>query len=233
MLNLRRLAPFASHLLHNRCNAAAAAATKAPAPANPSVTFKRATKNPPSLANPLITCKQKRFNLEAGTKTLPSVVPKFGTIELASAGWKHHKAKGDFFTIHPSVDIVTIGSDETTAAVDDEPLTFDTFNLDERLLANLSALLATRDCSAIQARALPQILTGNHTLIAAETGCGKTLAYLVPIVQQLVQRKKELAMLHSVGVDVDSEFNAPRALVLTPGRELGKVLNAVIELKPI
>lgn len=227
MLKLRRLLSLSTVLVPNHCNAFAVAATATNVSSRHPPSTPKQSKILPAL--PQITCKVKRFNLEAGTRP-PSGSLKFGTIELASAGWNHHKAKGDFFTIHPSSNWPFNG--DALNANDDECLPFDKFGLDECLLANLNTLLAnsiessrtpdmsqTLLCSAVQARALPQILAGDHTLIAAETGCGKTLAYLVPIVQQLLQRNKMIAARER------DEMNTPRALVLTPGRELGNVQN--------
>jgi len=54
------------------------------------------------------------------------------------------------------------------------------------------------------------ILAGRHTMIAAETGCGKTLAYLLPIIHQVLEWKTLLP----------DKLNTPLALILTPNREL-------------
>ncbi|XP_050298966.1 probable ATP-dependent RNA helicase DDX28 isoform X2 [Anthonomus grandis grandis] len=49
---------------------------------------------------------------------------------------------------------------------------------------------------------------GVHTLLAAETGCGKTIAYLLPIIQALLQDNKP------------RELNSPRVVIVVPNREL-------------
>lgn len=56
----------------------------------------------------------------------------------------------------------------------------------------------------VQAAAIPQALEGKDVLATAQTGTGKTLAFLIPIMEQFLQRKT-----HGVG-----------ALVLVPTREL-------------
>lgn len=171
-------------------------------------------------ATPLISCKQKKFNLTLGTK-LPQK-SKFGSIELASQGWKHHKAKGDFFTIHPSIQV------ENRVPGNDITASFDQLGLDPRIVKNLAKFFNVTQCTYVQREGIPQMLAGDHTLIAAETGCGKTLAYLVPIVQQILQSKKQSRAGGGL-----LNFNSPIGLVLTPGRELGKcsVSNIFIIIK--
>jgi ATP-dependent RNA helicase RhlE len=56
----------------------------------------------------------------------------------------------------------------------------------------------------IQAQAIPAVLSGRDVLAGAQTGTGKTAAFVLPILQQLG----------------NSAGRAPRALVLTPTREL-------------
>ena len=56
----------------------------------------------------------------------------------------------------------------------------------------------------IQARAIPAVLEGRDVLAQAQTGTGKTAAFVLPILQKLGR----------------SEGRLPRALVLTPTREL-------------
>jgi ATP-dependent RNA helicase RhlE len=83
--------------------------------------------------------------------------------------------------------------------------TFDELRLAEPLLRALRAE-AHRHLTPIQAEAIPQILTGRDVLATAQTGTGKTAAFLLPVMQRL-----------SGGC---SQPGAPRALVLVPTREL-------------
>lgn len=62
----------------------------------------------------------------------------------------------------------------------------------------------------IQERAIQTILDGQNTVLAAETGCGKTLAYLVPLIDQILNWKPLL----------QRPFNSPLGLIITPSREL-------------
>lgn len=166
---------------------------------------------------PRITCKIQKFNLNQGERNHAGN-SKFGSIELATRGWGHNKAKGDYFTIHPQP-LLTHTSEHTdqsaSMSAEDSSKTFDKLGLSPSILTNLHRNLNVTHCTYIQYEGIPQILAGDHTILAAETGCGKTLAYLVPIIEQMVQRKKE----RSSGGLV---FNTPQALVLTPSRELGK-----------
>ncbi len=60
----------------------------------------------------------------------------------------------------------------------------------------------------IQAQAIPAILSGCDVLAAAQTGTGKTAAFVLPILQRLAEAQ------------AGSPRKLPRALVLTPTREL-------------
>lgn len=75
----------------------------------------------------------------------------------------------------------------------------------------------------IQQIAIPKILANQHTLIAAETGCGKTVAYLLPIIQNLLKRKR------TVNTDSTTEFNTPKVLIITPSRELTQQIGEVCD----
>lgn len=63
-----------------------------------------------------------------------------------------------------------------------------------------------------QALGIPTILKEKNTLLAAETGCGKTLAYLTPLIQKILAHKQK--------VKSNNQLNSPLALVIVPGREL-------------
>jgi ATP-dependent RNA helicase RhlE len=63
----------------------------------------------------------------------------------------------------------------------------------------------------VQAAAIPQALAGKDVLATAQTGTGKTLAFLIPIVEQLLPRGERAREDKTRGVT---------ALVLVPTREL-------------
>ncbi|NVM37720.1 MAG: DEAD/DEAH box helicase [Candidatus Lokiarchaeota archaeon] len=64
--------------------------------------------------------------------------------------------------------------------------------------------------TAVQKKAIPLVLDGNHIMAQARTGSGKTLAFILPIVEQL-------------------EYINNEALILVPTRELAKQINSVIK----
>ena len=68
----------------------------------------------------------------------------------------------------------------------------------------------------IQARAIPAVLEGRDVLAGAQTGTGKTAAFVLPILQKLAGLGAGTTPIGGVNPD----RRAPRALVLTPTREL-------------
>jgi ATP-dependent RNA helicase RhlE len=80
---------------------------------------------------------------------------------------------------------------------------FATLKIQSELLAGLRDLGFTQP-TPIQTQAIPPALEGRDLLACAMTGSGKTVAFLVPIVQRLIAKPRRTT----------------RALVLTPTREL-------------
>ncbi|QDH71325.1 ATP-dependent RNA helicase RhlB [Marilutibacter alkalisoli] len=94
----------------------------------------------------------------------------------------------------------------------DKPLTdvtFESFGLHPSLLAGLEGAGFTR-CTPIQAMTLPIALAGRDVAGQAQTGTGKTLAFLVAVMNRLLTRP---ALAERKPED-------PRALILAPTREL-------------
>ncbi len=94
----------------------------------------------------------------------------------------------------------------------DKPLTdvtFSAFELHPDLLAGLESAGFTR-CTPIQALTLPVALRGGDVAGQAQTGTGKTLAFLVAVMNRLLTRP---ALAERKPED-------PRALILAPTREL-------------
>lgn len=67
------------------------------------------------------------------------------------------------------------------------------------------------NCNSLQSLAIPHVLDGKNTLITSETGNGKTLSYIAPMLQQIAERKK---------VQPELPMNSPMGLVIVPGKEL-------------
>jgi superfamily II DNA/RNA helicase len=91
-------------------------------------------------------------------------------------------------------------------------LTFTEFNLDEKLLDGLSAM-GFNKATPIQEQAIPLILE-NHDLVAcAQTGTGKTAAYLLPVLNKIIH----------------AETRHLNTLILSPTRELAQQIDQQIE----
>jgi ATP-dependent RNA helicase RhlE len=86
---------------------------------------------------------------------------------------------------------------------EDATLPFTSLKLDPSLLRGLKELGFTRP-TPIQADAIPPALEGQDVLACAMTGSGKTAAFLLPILHQLLDKPRRTT----------------RALVITPTREL-------------
>ena len=84
-------------------------------------------------------------------------------------------------------------------------MSFSTFGLDPRLQKSVAALGFTQP-TPIQFATIPAALTGQDILGSAETGTGKTAAYLLPLMQRLLA--------------APARGHALRVLVLVPTREL-------------
>src|SRR5437867_2553015 len=94
------------------------------------------------------------------------------------------------------------------------PVPFASFNLDARILEGIRDLGFT-ETRPIQSAVIPLALAGHDLIACAETGTGKTAAFVVPMVQWLIARSAATS-------ETDSAASAPRslALILAPTREL-------------
>lgn len=88
-------------------------------------------------------------------------------------------------------------------------MSFQSLGLEPRLLEGVSQMGYT-DPTPIQAQAIPQILAGRDVVGVAQTGTGKTAAFVLPMLQRTPTRQ---------GV---------RALIVTPTRELALQISEVI-----
>jgi ATP-dependent RNA helicase RhlB len=88
-------------------------------------------------------------------------------------------------------------------------LTFDSLNIAESLKRAIAELGYTR-CTPIQAQTLPVALTGHDVAGQAQTGTGKTAAFLIALFNRLLTDPPA----------ANKPINAPRAIVIAPTREL-------------
>jgi ATP-dependent RNA helicase RhlB len=86
---------------------------------------------------------------------------------------------------------------------------FHDLDLDDRLMHAI-ADLGFEYCSPIQAGVLPQTLQGHDAIGKAQTGTGKTAAFLVTIINDLLKNP----------IESERYSGEPRALVIAPTREL-------------
>src|SRR6185436_1629225 len=84
---------------------------------------------------------------------------------------------------------------------------FDQLSLDDRLLSGIRDL-GWKETRSIQSGVIPIALAGHDVIACAETGTGKTAAFLVPILQRFLTPA------------VPAVSPGTRALVLAPTREL-------------
>ncbi len=85
-------------------------------------------------------------------------------------------------------------------------MSFAELKLSESILKAIAACGYTEP-TPIQARAIPEALLGRDLIASAQTGTGKTAAFMLPALERLATLKK-------------GPKGAPRILVLTPTREL-------------
>jgi len=90
-------------------------------------------------------------------------------------------------------------------------LKFSELDLNERLLKALSEL-QLETCTLVQTKVLPVAFEGSDILVSAETGSGKTFAYLLPVLNKIIQQA--------------SPDTATRCLILVPTRELAEQIEA-------
>jgi len=88
---------------------------------------------------------------------------------------------------------------------------FSSINLHEQLVSAIEKL-GFSEATPVQERAVPSALKGRDLMVSAETGSGKTAAFLIPTIQKLLADATE-----------ETESNtATRALILLPTRELAQ-----------
>ena len=102
-----------------------------------------------------------------------------------------------------------LASDTQVTAQVIEKVKFDTLNLAVSVQQGIDAL-GFEFCSPIQGRILPHTLAGNDAIGKAQTGTGKTAAFLITIFNDLL----------SHAIEGERYLGEPRAVIIAPTREL-------------
>jgi superfamily II DNA/RNA helicase len=90
---------------------------------------------------------------------------------------------------------------------------FNNFNLSKNLEDGLE-MMGFVDATPIQQQSIPIILSGDDLIACAQTGTGKTAAFVLPILSLLCSKKQN---------------NKVKALIIAPTRELAKQIDMQIE----
>ena len=122
-------------------------------------------------------------------------------------------------------------------------ITFAELGLNEQILAGV-ATLGFNAPTPVQAAAIPAVLAGKDVVASAQTGTGKTAAFMLPTLQRIAVEKPREAEKPDAkernagaGRSAAAERNAkrgdikrnayPRALIITPTRELATQIDNV------
>ncbi|MDO4595859.1 MAG: DEAD/DEAH box helicase [Coriobacteriaceae bacterium] len=100
----------------------------------------------------------------------------------------------------------------------DERVLFCDLGLSDEVLAATEDL-GYEGATPIQAAAIPEVLAGRDLLAAAQTGTGKTAAFLLPTMSKLPRIKRTRGRGPAVGC-------GPHMLVITPTRELAQQIDS-------
>jgi len=100
-------------------------------------------------------------------------------------------------------------ADQFVVPVVEDKTRFHDLGLDDRLLHGI-ADIGFQYCSPIQAQVLPQTLRGHDAIGKAQTGTGKTAAFLITVFNDLLNNP----------IEEERYAGEPRALIIAPTREL-------------
>ena len=89
---------------------------------------------------------------------------------------------------------------------------FDEFGLNEKLLEAIS-YMGIEDATPVQEKAIPEILAGKDMIVCAQTGTGKTAAFMLPVLHRIT----------------DIKHHHIRLLVIVPTRELAVQIDQQVQ----
>lgn len=138
---------------------------------------------------------------------------------LASSNWSNRISNGKYFTLNPYGTHPSLTLNKQNDYID-----FKDLNLNEVIINSLKSNLDIKKPTNIQCLTLNEFKKRqSHLLINAETGGGKTLAYLLPIIETCIQMKSKLNESN-----LKRGSNQPFAIIIVPTRELVSQIETVL-----
>lgn len=93
-------------------------------------------------------------------------------------------------------------------------MNFDEFGFDDDLMDGIDAM-GYHTATPVQQEVIPHIIAGRDIIAAAQTGTGKTAAFLLPVIQKLLSQPHEAHMIN--------------AMIIVPTRELAVQITQALE----
>ncbi|CAE8650730.1 unnamed protein product [Polarella glacialis] len=123
---------------------------------------------------------------------------------------KEHVARGINFAKYDAIEVKVQGGQGNEKAVATFQEACDKFNIPEELTANI-VKCGYNIPTPVQKHSIPAVLNGSDVMVSAQTGSGKTAAFLVPIITAALNGKARAAQEGPA---------QPISIVLSPTREL-------------
>lgn len=116
------------------------------------------------------------------------------------------RGKSERIDISRFVNKVTISEEAVNFTPDN---TFQSFVIDERIKNTITAKGYVTP-TPIQDRAIPQVLLGHDVVGIANTGTGKTAAFLIPLIDKILQNRREQVIIivptRELAIQIDTEL---------------------------
>jgi ATP-dependent RNA helicase RhlE len=93
-------------------------------------------------------------------------------------------------------------------------LTFTEFDLDERLIEGIDAM-RYQSATPVQKQVIPSVIAGRDIIASAQTGTGKTAAFLLPLIHKLITSPHDTSNIN--------------AMIIVPTRELAIQIGKMME----
>ncbi|KAL2256986.1 hypothetical protein VTK26DRAFT_803 [Humicola hyalothermophila] len=202
---------------------------------------KQALQNGPSSAPPRhheLNRPAKRQRTDDGDGHRHAKVPKTAdsAVKAPSHAIKTGQISSSLFTSNPApvtaFDQAPVEEAEpakpSNAPLSEEAANFHALGVSRRIAQHLATKLEMKAPTAIQKNTIPQLIKeDSDAFLQAETGSGKTLSYLLPIVHRIMSLS-----LNEDGSPKDTKVHRNSglfAIILAPTRELCKQIAAVLE----